>query len=148
MKNLIILTFLILLIFSCEKETEIPSLEIVEIINPPEAPEIYTNNSIEPKIKIRNTGKIDISSFSIGYFIDINNTSGGYMVGPRTTYFEDIKPNEEITLTLDKWGSYPTNDSSVQDGTHMLFIDIYQINSETLYNNDDNYIHRLFVLKE
>ena len=148
MKNILRLMLLTLIIISCEKDSDSPSLAIIEIINPPEAPEIYTNNNIEPKIRIRNTGEVDISSFSIGYYIDINNTAHGYAVGPRTTYFEQLKPNDEIIVTLDKWTDYPTVDFPVEDGTHMLFLDIYQINSDLLNKGDNGFIKRLFILKE
>jgi len=148
MQKLILMSIVVLSFSSCNKEEEldITSLKLVEIINPPEAPEIYSNSSVEPELRIRNTGTIDITSVAIAYYIDHYNNGGGYSIGPTTTWFGTIKPNEEAIIILDKWESYIG--PPLPNGTHMLFVDIRQINIES-YRDDDNKLEkRLFILEE
>jgi len=151
-KNLLSLVLILLIVSSCKKEAQetniqsiTTSIKIDDVINPPAAPEIYTNNSVEPKIKIRNTGATTISSFAIIYYIDINNTGGGYCVRPTTTFFCNLKPSSDTTVVLDKWESY--TQFKLANGTHMLFLNITQINTEPFHQDDNNNVKRLFKLE-
>jgi hypothetical protein len=148
MKNILMLLIIVIITSSCYKgELVTLPVKIVEVINPPGAPEIYLNSSVEPEIKIKNTGSLDITSIAIAYYIDMDNCGCGYSIGPTTTWFGTIKPNEEAVIILDKWESYAGR-QPLKNGTHMLFLNVTQINTDPYY--DDNYelIKRLFILEK
>ena len=147
MKIILIVLFVALICTSCKKE-DIESMKIEEIIYPLETPSININNSVEPKIRVRNNGDITISSFAINYNVDINNTNGGYIAGPIKTYFANLKPNKDTVLVLDKWETYPTNHFPLQNGTHMLLVKVYQINGKPFQNEDKYFVKRLFILQK
>jgi len=148
MKTILLLLVFALIGTSCKKEKDITSMKIEEIMYPLVAPAINTNGSIEPKIRVRNDGTVNISSFAIAYNLDINNTGGGYIAGPIHTYFAHLQPNKDSVLILDKWETYPTNTHySLENGTHMLLLNVFQINALP-YQNEVNYFeNRLFVLQ-
>jgi len=144
MKNILISLIIALIAVSCNKD--IVSLELAEIIKPPEAPAIYDNSSVEPELRIKNTGTIDITSIAITYHIDVNNSGTGYSGGPTTTWFGLIKPDHDAVIILNKWESFADR-VPLHNGTHMLFIDIFQVNTEQ-YNGFDLYENkRLFTLQ-
>jgi hypothetical protein len=154
MKKILLLICIVTLVNSCDKKDkediiiqDITSAVVNEIINPPEAPEIYSNSSVEPEIRIKNNGTIDITSIAIGYNIDVNNTGGGYSIGPTTTWFGSIKPQNDTVIVLDKWESYAGRPPLI-DGTHMLYINIKQINSEPYYEDNNDLVKSLFILEE
>ena len=149
MKTILFLLILALIGTSCKKEKDIASMKIEEIIYPLVAPAITTNGSVEPKIRVRNNGTVNISSFAIAYNVDINNTDGGYIAGPIHTYFAKLQPNKDTVLILDKWETYPTNTHfPLQNGTHMLLLNVFQINALP-YRNDVSYFEkRLFILQK
>ena len=154
MKNIFYLLAIITIFLSCKKEDsneeiipEITSATVSEIINPPEAPLVYGNSSVEPEIKIKNNGTIEITSIAINYSIDINNSGGGYSIGPTTTWFGSIKAQEDAIIVLNKWESYAGR-PPLSDGTHMLFLNIIQINTDPYYEDNNILVKRLFILEE
>lgn len=139
---------LVVLIFTACKKEKIESVKIEQILYPTEAPAVNTNSSVEPKIRVRNDGDIIITSFAIAYQVDINNTNGGYIEGPMKTYFAHLRPNRDTVLTLDRWETYPTNHDPLQDGTHMLFINLYQLNGKSFSMGNKTLVKRLFILQK
>lgn len=93
---------MVMIAVSCNKDKNIVSLELAEIIKPPETPAIYENSSIEPELRIKNTGTIDITSVAITYHIDVNNSGTGYSGGPTTTWFGTFKPDHDTVIILNK----------------------------------------------
>ncbi len=153
MKKTFLVFYILIIAVSCNKENdeEIPnditSAIVNEIINPPEAPEIYSNSSVEPKIKIKNNGATEITSLAIRYNINVNNSGGGYSIGPTTTWFGNIKPQEDVEIILDKWESYAGR-PPLTNGTHMLYININQINTNSYHDDNHDLVKRLFILEE
>ena len=152
MKKIFLILSIVIIAISCNKEekiitNDITSAIVSEIINPPEAPETYSNNSVEPKRKIKNNGTIEITSLAIRYNIDVNNIGGGYSIGPTTTWFGNIKPQEDVVIILDKWESYAGRPPLI-NGTHLLYININQINTDPYHDDNFNLVKRLFILEE
>jgi len=95
------------------------NLEIVEIIDPPDIPGIYTQSLIQPKVRVRNTGIYSVYNFDISYLImtlDSVNRQDGPM-----TFIDTINPGEELIINLTKWDTISGN-TPLNDGTFWIYV--------------------------
>lgn len=145
MKYFLLSLFMIFIAISCQHQPLVITAAIVkEIINPPEAPETFYNGSVEPEVKIINTGTTVITSIAIRYNIDLFNTGDGYSVGPTTTWIGNIKPTDSTIVILDRWDDNFAR-PPLNKGTHMLFVNINQINYNTYRDENYNAVKRIFT---
>ena len=97
---------------------EVGDLEIVEIIDPPDIPGIYTQGLIQPKVKIRNNWTYGMSYIYVSYMIMTLDSIRQF--GPGTS-IDTLGPSEELIINLSKWDKTP-----LSDGTYWIYVFIDQ----------------------
>jgi hypothetical protein len=96
------------------------NLEIVEIIDPPDIPDIYTESLIQPKVRIRNNGVVSVDSLGVNYFVMMVDSIETKDYGP-VTWITTINPGEEMIVNLSKWDTI-TGNTPLIDGTYYLYV--------------------------
>jgi len=115
--------FIFLLISCNDKEDDGligQDLEIVEIIDPPDIPDIYTESLIQPKVRIRNNGVVSVDSLGVNYFVMMVDSIEIKEYGP-VTWITTINPGEEMIVNLTKWDTI-TGNTPLIDGTYYLYV--------------------------
>jgi uncharacterized protein YcfL len=127
--NLFLFLLVILfLLISCKSEDDNIKLigydiVLIDIIEPPEPPEIYSQYLIQPKVLVKNTGDIIVDSIEIAYYI-WRDTMGIPESGPSTNWVNSINPGEEVVINLSKWDTINGN-IPLEDGTYQLLVRLF-----------------------
>jgi len=117
----------LILLISCNKKDDNgligPDIELVEIIDPPDIPGIYTQCLIQPKVLVKNDGIINVDSLDISYSILIDTNIYNYtnQFGPSTRWTNTIKPGDEVIINLTKWDTINGN-TPLYDGTYTIYV--------------------------
>jgi len=121
---LIFCGIIVFLFISCNDKDENElighNLEIIEIIDPPDIPDIYTESLIQPKVRIRNNGVVSVDSLGINYFVMMVDSTETKEDGP-VTWVTTINPGEEIIVDLTQWDTI-TGNTPLIDGTYYLYV--------------------------
>ena len=124
--NLYIAYFIscLIILISCndkEDNNEIigPNIFLVEIKDPPDIPDIYTQSLITPKVSVRNEGMTNIDTLDISYFVMMVDSVETKEIGPSTQWTTTIKPGDEIVIELNQWDTINGNTPLI-DGTYVI----------------------------
>jgi len=148
MRNYIIGFISVIVLFSsCEKDNEDKvEIKISEIISPIEVPDVYKSSSFKPKVKVVNTGDLEINSFLLNYEVDITNTGYSRKPGGHYTWTGYLQPGEEVIVELPNFDDY-LEDRELADGTHMLFLQLRQVNAKAIEYSSELIVKRLFTFE-
>lgn len=137
---------LIISLISCNNKNDDEligmNIELVEIIDPPDIPSIYTQSLIQPKVRIKNNGIYNIDSIGITYFVMLVDSSETEEYGPPTYWTNTINPGEEVIISLSKWDTISGN-TPLNDGTYWIYVKLGKFIPSGLTTKDKTFILEL-----